>query len=1025
VTALLACLARLHSRVRSACRTPGRGAGAAAGDVHAHERDPGGHDNDGGSGGNGSGGDSNGSGDSCENGKSKAAASDCKDHPRLSKTLKLRFGKFAILACLALCAIGIYEQGLTRGLDNFTSGWRMSLQKLPATGNIVFIAIDKKSLDANPVWPWRRSVHANIVRMLSERGASEIFFDIDFSAPSEFQMDRAFAEAIEAADSLVVLPVFGQRIDAADAEGGFAFNQPISLLRRFAWLGTVNVAPDLDGLVRTYPYGFSIDGDYVPSYAALMAGVFNAPGSQFAVNFSIDAGTIPVYSVSDLLDGRIDPAELAGKSVIVGAHALELRDTFSVPTTGLVSGPLLQVIAAETLVQGAQLRILNPFPVLALVLGVCLVAGRRKRARRLRYTSLLLVGCAAFVEVSAIGAQLNWFLVLPSSPIHLFLAATLVAEAARELELRKLFLHFATLEARSTRGVLERVIADSGNAMLVIDEKGLVIECNERWAELFGERVETGAFGRQDSEIPAAILQGVDLAFECARRGQPVDPSSLHAEWRRAGRVMHIEYTITPSRLQRAGGRKDRGSVEITFVCVSARDVTIRREQEARLDFLSRFDPLTGAMRRDEMIARLDGRLADAFGAGETVAVWAFKLHRFNIVNATLGREVGDKLLAAVVERLSGFDSGLSLCARLTGNVFALYNTGRIAGACDLAPTSERVAEAIRRPFVLDGNTVFVGAALGFASTADAATCPALRTAEGLLDAAEDALALARHAASQAIRGFDPSSVERQERARFLERELWNAIENDELFLVYQPQVRLSDLAFAGAEALVRWRHPKLGLISPGEFIPTAEASGFIVEIGHYVLRKACQDFAGSDIPGSIAVNVSPDQFQRTDLLQDVQDVLRESGLAATRLHLEMTESMFIEGSEALGELLSDIRMLGVSLALDDFGSGYSSFGYLARFHIDKIKADQMFVRNLGSNPANAGILRSIRMLAGEIGTKLICEGIETEAQAAFLRNIGCDEGQGYYFGKPMPFADLQEFARTSGTEVARRLHAS
>ncbi|WP_424933488.1 EAL domain-containing protein [Amaricoccus macauensis] len=937
----------------------------------------------------------------------------------MARSLRDAVATIGLALALALTSGLAFKAGLLRTADNIISETRMALDKRAASGDFVFLAIDKKSLDAIPVWPWPRSIYGEIVRGLSDGGAMDVYFDIDFSAASNPEMDQAFADAIRDTDLLVVLAAFAQSAGVGESgKGALAFNRPLPLLSEYAWLGAVNVVPNRDGIAREALYGMLIDGEDVASFPSLMSGEFGPPGMGYAINFAIDPKTVPTHSVIDLLHGEIDAKDLSGKTVLVGAHALELRDTFTAPVVGAIPGPLLQIIAAETLEQNLVLRTMSPIPVLAGLCALVIAARLRGRWRRFRGFAVFVLAMALVLESTATYLQMRHQIVLPTAAPHVLLVALLLAAAAHELELRKLFLLLSSREARNTRDILARVIADSGDAVLVVDEDGNIIECNVRWRELFGDSdIDASEGDLLIGGAPPALSAAIREAFAPTSGSEPHAPVLREIEWQRPEGTRHIEFMVTRSQIVNSHGHRDELAVAVSIVCVTARDVTLRREQENRVEYLSRFDPLTGAMRRNEIANRIGDRVAAAESSGELVAVWVFKLLRFKVVNGTLGRSVGDQLLAAVVERLKGFDAGLSLSARLGGNVFAIYNECRTVTPEELTDIAARIAEIIRIPYELEGNTVFTDATIGIASTLDARGETAAQTADLLLDNAETALNEVRLRGESNIGTFDTGLVDRQARARLLERELWKSIENGELFLVYQPQINLENLSFCGAEALVRWVHPELGFVSPGEFIPSAETSGFIQQIGQFVLRKACEDFARSGIPGTIAVNVSPQQFQRGDLLGNVLDVLGDTGLPGTRLHLEMTESLFVESNDRLREMLSDIRSLGVSLALDDFGSGFSSFGYLSRFRIDKIKADQMFVRNLEDNPNNEGILRSIKLLSDELGTKLICEGIETQEQADFLRNIGCDEAQGYFFGKPMPFEELLTFAREFGTQ--------
>jgi EAL domain-containing protein (putative c-di-GMP-specific phosphodiesterase class I) len=347
----------------------------------------------------------------------------------------------------------------------------------------------------------------------------------------------------------------------------------------------------------------------------------------------------------------------------------------------------------------------------------------------------------------------------------------------------------------------------------------------------------------------------------------------------------------------------------------------------------------------------------------------------------------------------------------LAGDTFASFTSTGV-DAEEAREIAGKVIDLVNEPFEVDGATARVGAHVGLVLAHPSGRRPA----GAILGDAEAALHEARKVGGNAVKAFDPASFARQGHARTIERELWGALRNRQMRVVYQPQVRLSDFRLVGAEALVRWEHPVLGLVPPVEFIGIAEANGFIEELGRWVLEKACTDAAWWPSELAVAVNVSPLQLTRGDFIADARLALQRSRLRASRLHLEITESSFLAPTEGLFEMLADIRALGVSLALDDFGTGFSSLGYLTRLPLDKIKVDRTFVQRVGAERVSQSILKSVRTLTEELGVKLICEGIETKDELDFLRRIGCDEGQGFLFGRPQSETQFQSLAR--GTAV-------
>lgn len=908
-----------------------------------------------------------------------------------------RPGRFLNIAALLLVVVGILGLdglGAFRRADDMAAEMRMRLAPREASGDIVFVGIDNRSLEAVGVWPWPREIHADIARRLSELGAAEVFLDVDLSMPSNPRSDAALVRALAELGGAVILPVFSQPAGVGEGSEALRTNLPLPAFRDHAWLASVNVTPDADGRIRRYPFGQIVAGEEVPSAAAMLSGIFGPIDAGLFVNFALDPSSIPSHSAIDLLDGAIGAAEIEGRSVVVGAHAVELRDDLPVPVHGIIPGPILHILAAETLIQGIALVPLRSLPLLLAIATFGIAAGSSPLRHRPLWIAGTFGAAAVSIEAAAFVLQARDSLVAPTVALHAMLASLGLVVAARELDLRRWLLGSARVETRNSHNVLQRIIADSSDAIVVVDAEGTVIQMSARTRDMFALDRDLEPPAALGAVLPPALAAAARDAMAAFREGSQAEERRELA-FEVAGRRRHVEYTAIPSRLQRVGRRMERPE-DVIICCVTARDVTLAREQQVRLDHLARFDGLTGAMNRFELVARLDAILSAP--DGEEVTVFAIGLERFRTVNASLGRDTGDGVLRALVDRLGGIEAGAGGVARLGGDRFALLLPGADRARAEEA--AHAIIATVAEPFTLDGVTARIGCHVGIAPSRPGATAATLfHEAELALDEAG--------LQGDGQRIFDPASAARQARARRIERGLWTAIDNGELALAYQPQIDLGPLTWAGAEALVRWQHPVMGWISPVEFIEIAEASGFIEHLGRWVLGRACQDAMAWPADMAVAVNVSPLQFQRSDVIVDVRHALAVSGLAPQRLHLEITESIFVADSTELIWTLDALRDLGISLALDDFGSGFSSFGYLAKLPLDKIKLDRMFVQGLEEDASNAAIVRSVTTLARDLGLKLVCEGVETEAQRDVLRALGCDQGQGYFFGKPLPQAAI------------------
>ncbi len=449
-------------------------------------------------------------------------------------------------------------------------------------------------------------------------------------------------------------------------------------------------------------------------------------------------------------------------------------------------------------------------------------------------------------------------------------------------------------------------------------------------------------------------------------------------------------------------------------VLLALMDITERKRAEARLAFLAQHDGLTGLPNRNLLRQQMDEMLAHNRRSAEKAAVLVLGLDNFKAVNDTLGHGVGDKLLRAVAKRLRSVLREEDTLARLNSDEFAIIQSG-LARPEDAVLLSGRLLEAISDPFLLEGHPVVIGATIGIAMAPSDG-----EDAERLLKNADMALSRAKNDSRGTFSFFEAGMDARAQGRRKVETDLRDAIQNNVLRPYYQPLIDLSGGRITGFEALVRWPHPERGMVSPAEFIPVAEETGLINAVGGLMLRRACIDAATWPDDVRVAVNLSPLQFRTGNLLSIVMDALKQSGLPAKRLELEITETLLLEKSSQVLATLHALRALGVRISMDDFGTGYSSLSYLRSFPFDKIKIDQSFVRDLGANREAQAIIRSIVSLGKGLGVTITAEGVETEAELSCLRAEGCHEGQGFLFSRARPNEEIVELLRAQrGAETA------
>lgn len=430
------------------------------------------------------------------------------------------------------------------------------------------------------------------------------------------------------------------------------------------------------------------------------------------------------------------------------------------------------------------------------------------------------------------------------------------------------------------------------------------------------------------------------------------------------------------------------------------------RAREAELVFLAHHDDLTGLPNRTLLRDRLQQQIAQQQYAHNRFGLLFLDLDRFKNINDSMGHENGDQLLRVVSERLRACAREGDTLARLGGDEFVILLVD-IRNPRQAAEVASQVLHSLAQPFHIDGKDCFIGASIGIVIFPTDGS-----GAEELLKRADIAMYRAKTTRPGSYLFFEENMNAEQHERAFIEQELHLAITRNQLFLHYQPRVALHDGRFLGAEALLRWQHPELGMVAPAIFIPLAEEIGFIDVIGPWVMQHVCQQVAAwqaaGHVTGTVAVNVSGREFKSNDLLAQVRQVLNTHALPANCLELEITEGVLIEDVESVIGVLHQLTQLGVSIALDDFGTGYSSMAYLRRLPIHVLKIDQSFVRDLVHDDSARSIVQAIIALAHALHKTVLAEGVETQQQAELLRAWGCDEAQGYYFSRPVSAAALE-----------------
>jgi diguanylate cyclase (GGDEF)-like protein len=558
-------------------------------------------------------------------------------------------------------------------------------------------------------------------------------------------------------------------------------------------------------------------------------------------------------------------------------------------------------------------------------------------------------------------------------------------------------------ERHKLNAQLDAALSNMAQGLAMFDAELRLVIANARYAEMYGldaEQVKAGT----------SLQQIVEHRFAKGHYGaktidEVLDPVLVRAAGREAS---HHVSELSDGRFIAVSVQPMANGGKVA----THHDVTDQRRSEAKIAHMASHDALTGLPNRVLLNERLELAVARA-RRGEIVAIHLFDLDLFKNVNDTFGHAAGDKLLKTVADRLRALVRDTDTIARTGGDEFAIVQLD-LEQAADATMLAERIIEGIGEPYEIDGHQVVVGTSVGIAvGPTDGVD------SDQLMRNADLAMYRAKSEGRGTYRFFEPGMDEHVKARRAMETDMRKALVEGQFELYYQPVLNLERNEITGCEALIRWRHPEKGTISPGDFIPLAEANGFIVPLGEWVIRQAC--LTAGTWPGHIrvAVNLSPAQFKSPGIVQVVVGALAASCLSPQRLELEITETVLLDNSATTLAILHQLRGLGVRVAMDDFGTGYSSLSYLQSFPFDKIKIDRSFIKGIAEGLGSLNIVRAVSALAKGLGMTTTAEGVETKEQLDTIRSEGCTEMQGFFFSRPLPTHEIERLFLSDRREKA------
>jgi diguanylate cyclase (GGDEF)-like protein/PAS domain S-box-containing protein len=544
------------------------------------------------------------------------------------------------------------------------------------------------------------------------------------------------------------------------------------------------------------------------------------------------------------------------------------------------------------------------------------------------------------------------------------------------------------------------IIEQAEEAIVITDFEAIILDVNEAYTlitgytrtEVIGQNPRITQSGRHDKTFYEEMWR------------QLITLGSWSGEiWdrRKNGEIFQKWLTINAIR--------DHNNKTVNYVGIFT-DITEKKNIERKIKNLLFYDPLTKLPNRTLFYERLGQAILNSQSHESSLVLFCIDLDRFKDINDSLGHKIGDELLVQVANRIRSGVRKHDIVARLCGDEFTVI-LSEIKLRESISHLARRMIHLIQQPFYINGEELFIDAGIGISIYPDDGRDP-----DTLIKNADMALHYAKEKERGSFQYFSSQMNQKLIHRIALEKHLRHALENNEFVLYYQPKYSLENEAIIGMEALIRWQHPEEGLISPAEFIPIAEESSVITALGVWCLKTACRQIKEWEKEGlglyRVAVNLSSKQFQSRELLNTIKETLQETGLAPHFLELEITESTVMEDPGHTVTLLEDIRQLGVRIAIDDFGTGYSSLAYLKKFPVHILKIDQSFIADLTKDSDDAAIVESIISMARSLNLEVVAEGVETREQVEFLKQIRCQEAQGYYFSKPLPPEQFSEKLR-------------
>ncbi len=906
---------------------------------------------------------------------------------------------FLVILSILLNQLLVNDLQLFKRWDNLFYDFESAAIYRPIDDNIVIVAIDEKSLQKLGRWPWSRSIHADLLDQLTAIQVAAVGMDILFMEPDLVhpKNDQRLAAAIRR-NGHVVLPVL-----TIEQDDHFIVTKPLKDIAEDAQLVHVNMHFDPQGVVRYLDLQLDLsDGQVLPAMAlTLSRQLFGhvepldlTTQKKILITFSGPPGKFRQLSYVDVLHDPTIRQSLHGKVVLIGMTAEGLGSRIATPVSKnnrLMSGIELQANALATIhsgeiIQAVKWSVYLPITLILIVIPILLF-----RFFNSSMGLMLVLLFSIFTSVTSfylLNTQQLWFSPLPSL-LCLILSYPLWSWRKLEQLGQTLF-----NEHEKASATLKAI----GEAVITTDKLGYIEFMNPAAEKILACKL-VDVRQKPFSEI---------CQFAAQNNTRLLDSHTLTSETQKAeARVIRnqqqeefaVHFSSSPIHAE--------DGIQ-TGVVYALRDLTEIININRKVAFIASHDTLTGLPNRILLKDRLEQAINRASREKLNFAVLFIDLDGFKKINDGMGHICGDLVLQEVAKRLNNWIRKSDTISRWGSDEFIIL-LANLTAPSDAADIAVKVIQSLSLSFLINEQEVFVTPSIGISLFPEDG-----QTAEVLLAKSDTAMYnIKKHGRNNFC--FYSQDLENQAKEKLvIEAELRQAILTGELELYYQPQIDLSTDRLIGTEALIRWRHPEKGLISPDNFIPLSEDIGLIIQIGEWVIKTVCRQLKSWQDLGlplvKVAINLSAHQFVQKDLVKIITREIENNGLATNSLQVEITESMMIDDIDQAIQTLADLKSAGISIAVDDFGTGYSSLEYLKKFPIDKLKIDKSFVDSVIHNADDASIVNAIIALGHSMKMQIIAEGVETKEQALFLQEQQCDYGQGFFYSKPIPAAEMSEF---------------